>query len=60
MDRQRLGAGDHRGRRQPRFDRYPFNKPTSENFYERYMSGEIKEFQTDWVNPTDYETGPLD
>lgn len=42
------------------FDSYPFNKPGSENFYERYMSGEIKEFQTNWVEPTDYEPAPLD
>jgi arylsulfatase A-like enzyme len=42
------------------FDTYPFNKSTSEDFYERYMSGEIQEFQTDWVEPTDYEAAPLD
>lgn len=37
------------------FDSYPFNKKSSENFYERYMNGEIKDYQTGWVNPDDYE-----
>jgi arylsulfatase A-like enzyme len=38
------------------FDNYPFNEPACLNFYERYMSGQIKKFQTGWVNPGDYET----
>lgn len=38
------------------FDRYPFDKASSEDFYERYMSGEIAEYQTEWCNPSDYET----
>ena len=38
------------------FDNYPFDNPIDWNFYERYMKGEIKEYQTDWVNPGDYET----
>lgn len=37
------------------FDQYPFQRKSSENFYERYMNGEIKEYQTDWVDSTDYE-----
>jgi hypothetical protein len=42
------------------FDNYPFYQPTSFDFYERYMSGKADSRQTDWVNPTDYETAPLD
>lgn len=38
------------------FDNYPFDKPIDLNFYERYMRGEIKKYQTGWVNPSDYET----
>lgn len=38
------------------FDNYPFDDPIDWNFYERYMKGEIKKFQTLWVNPSDYET----
>ncbi len=50
----RLGAdGDH-------FDRYNFISPKCWNFYERVISGEIKEpwGQTGWVTPTDYESHP--
>lgn len=38
------------------FDRYPFDKPDKENFYERVMGGEVSEpwRQTRWVEPTDY------
>ncbi len=45
--------GDH-------FDRYNFISPDCWNFYERVMSGEIKEpwKQTGWVEPTDYEQHP--
>lgn len=42
------------------FDQYPFFQQSSFYFYERYMDGEIKEYQTDWVNPSDYETNMLD
>ena len=38
------------------FDNYPFNKLIDWNYYERYMKGEIKKYQTVWVNPGDYET----
>ncbi len=37
------------------FDQYPFHRESSKDFYERYMSGKIKEYQTDWVDSTDYE-----
>lgn len=38
------------------FDNYAFDDPDNWNFYERYMKGEIKKYQTGWVNPRDYET----
>ncbi len=50
----RLGVdGDH-------FDRYNFIAPNCWNFYERVISGEVKEpwRQTKWVSPTDYEQHP--
>lgn len=37
------------------FDQYPFMDEMSHNFYERFMNGEIKEYQTGWVNESDYE-----
>lgn len=39
------------------FDAYPFDDDRKWNFYERVMSGDIKEpwKQTNWVSPTDYE-----
>lgn len=37
------------------FDKYPFMDQSSYYFYERYMNGEVDEYQTDWVNPSDYE-----
>ena len=46
-----LGKGDI-------FDNYAFDNPTNWNFYERYMNGEIKTYQTGWVDPGDYETEP--
>lgn len=42
------------------FDRYPFYKPECTDFYERYMNGEIKKYQTGWVNPSDYEVRKFD
>jgi N-sulfoglucosamine sulfohydrolase len=42
------------------FDKYPFQNQISYDFYERFMRGEIKEYQTGWVNPTDYESQTLD
>lgn len=44
-----LGNGDI-------FDNYGFDNPANWNFYERYMNGEIKKYQTGWVDPGDYET----
>ena len=46
-----LGNGDI-------FDNYGFDNPANWNFYERYMNGEIKTYQTGWVDPGDYETDP--
>lgn len=37
------------------FDRYPFMDKKNHNYYERFMNGEIKEYQTGWVNKSDYE-----
>ena len=37
------------------FDRYPFNDAANQDYYERYMDGEIEGYQTTWVNPDDYE-----
>lgn len=37
------------------FDQYPFCQQSSFWYYERYMAGEIKTYQTDWVSPSDYE-----
>lgn len=37
------------------FDSYPFAKRSSDMFYERFVSGKIKKYQTGWVNPSDYE-----
>jgi hypothetical protein len=48
QDPRVLGNGDV-------FDKYHFYMESSENFYERYMNGEIKKFQTNWVSKTDYE-----
>jgi hypothetical protein len=48
LDPRVLGKGDV-------FDKYPFAQKTSLDFYERYMNGEIKKYQTNWVNPGDYE-----
>ncbi len=40
------------------FDNYPYANDGQRGFYERYMSGE--KIRTGWVNPSDFETGPLD
>lgn len=37
------------------FDNYPFYQQNCFWYYERYMSGDVKTYQTDWVSPTDYE-----
>jgi len=41
------------------FDHYPFDDPACLNFYERFMNGQIKKYQTGWVNPDDYEPVPF-
>lgn len=38
------------------FDRYPWAPKNAYDFYERFVAGEIKRYQTGWVEPTDYET----
>lgn len=40
------------------FDDYLYSSPDTRNFHERYMSGE--KIKAGWVNPTDFEAGPLD
>lgn len=42
------------------FDSYPFDSRDKWNFYERVVSGEIREpwKTTGWINPTDYEIHP--
>lgn len=42
------------------FDKYPFDSPEKSDFYERYMNGEIKKYQTNWADPTDYEVVKFD
>ena len=50
QDPRLMGEGDA-------FDNYRFDTEDKWNFYERVVSGELKEpwKQTRWVNPTDYE-----
>ncbi len=38
------------------FDRYPFFQQSSFFFWERYTEGHITQWQTDWVEPGDFET----
>lgn len=40
------------------FDQYPFYQETAKDFFERVVTGEVKEpwEQTKWVNKTDYKT----
>lgn len=40
------------------FDGYPYSSSATDNFYERYMSGE--KVKAGWVSPTDFEKEPLD
>jgi len=39
------------------FEKYPYIDPKTQNFYERYMSGE--KVQAGWVNPDDFEPAPI-
>ncbi len=41
------------------FDKYPY-AGGQRNFYERYTKGEIKDFITGWVEPGDFENGPVE
>jgi arylsulfatase A-like enzyme len=40
------------------FEEYPYADTALRGFYERYMSGE--KLKAGWVNPTDFEPGPLE
>lgn len=40
------------------FDNYPYSGKSTDKFYERYMAGEKP--RAGWVNPTDFESEPLD
>lgn len=40
------------------FEQYPYAQPGVRNFYERYLKGE--KIKAGWVNPSDFEKGPLD
>jgi hypothetical protein len=40
------------------FDEYPYAAPNHRRFYERYTSGES--VRAGWVQPSDFEEGPLD
>ncbi len=42
------------------FDSYPFDTKRAFDFYERYMAGEISDYQTNWVEPTDFEAAPIE
>jgi len=44
-----LGNGDI-------FDKYPYAQKASEDFYNRYMKGEISRKNAGWVDSTDFET----
>jgi len=39
------------------FEKYPYIDPRTQNFYERFMSGE--EVRAGWVNPDDFEPVPI-
>ena len=51
QDPRMFGQGDI-------FEQYPYSDAALRGFYERYMKGE--KLQAGWVNPTDFEPGPLD
>lgn len=40
------------------FDTYPYSGRSTDNFYERFTSGE--KVKAGWVNPGDFETKPID
>lgn len=40
------------------FDRYPYSSSSTDNFYERFTSGE--KIKAGWVSPSDFETEPLE
>lgn len=40
------------------FEKYPYAQESMRGYYEKYMSGQ--KIRAGWVNPSDYEKGPLD
>jgi hypothetical protein len=40
------------------FDRYPYSSPATDDFYERYLSGE-QGLKAGWVSPGDFESERL-
>ena len=42
------------------FDTYGYSVEHAWDFYERYMNGELSWDKTKWVNPSDFESEPLD
>jgi len=41
------------------FESYGYSQEKAWNFFERFMRGEFTPADTEWVNPTDYEKGPI-
>ncbi len=59
METELADQGDPRMQGQGHiFDSYPYADPRSDNYHQRYTSGE--KVPAGWVNPTDYEKEPLD
>jgi N-sulfoglucosamine sulfohydrolase len=42
------------------FDTYRFSEERGWNFYERFMAGEFTPEDTNWIEPSDYESAPLE
>jgi N-sulfoglucosamine sulfohydrolase len=47
-----LGNGDV-------FDKYPYAQENTSDFYNRYMKGELTTKNAGWVNPSDFESKPI-
>ncbi len=41
------------------FDEYPIHTDKIRNFHERFLKGELDKSAAGWVNPTDFEPGPI-
>lgn len=58
MERELRAQGDLRQfGRGGIFDRHVYADETTRNFYERFMRGE--KLNAGWVNPSDFEKGPI-